>query len=201
MELINEYDSPTQELIGKGYQFTIEAWLRRGYHIFMQKPELFIVYTLLMLLMMPFGGFIISGPLYAGFFLVARRIDTNKPVFLENFFDGFFFFLPLLLMTLVSYFLVFVGTVFCILPGIYLAVAYTFSIFYILFGKMDFWDAMETSRKLIGREWFGFLGFIIVLMLVNLLGAMAFGVGLLFTIPVTSLALYAAFDDIVGIHG
>ncbi len=200
MEIINDYDAVKDNLTDKGYRLKTEIWLRRGYDIFMKKPELFIIYTLLMLLLMPMGGFIITGPLWAGFFLVSRRIDNGRPVVLENFFDGFHFFLPLFLMTVATWILVTIGLIFFIIPGIYLAVAYTFSTFFIIFGKMDFWDGMEMSRKIIGREWLSFFIFILTLALVNFLGVLAFGIGVLFTIPITSCALYAAFDDIVGIR-
>ncbi|HYW95024.1 MAG TPA: hypothetical protein VE870_05510 [Bacteroidales bacterium] len=198
MELINDYDSVIEERTGRGYRLNIENYIRRGYDIFIKKPELFIVYTILLLVMMPMGGFIISGPLAAGFFIVAHMIERGRPVVLENFFDGFHYFLQLFLLTIVTSFLIAVGTMLFILPGIYLSVAYTFSTLFVIFGKMDFWIAMETSRKLIGREWLSFFGLIVVLVLINILGALAFGIGLLFTIPVTSCALYAAFDDVVG---
>jgi hypothetical protein len=198
MEIINDYDSVTEELIDKGYRLKIEEYLRRGYDIFMKKPELFIVYTILMLIMLPMGGFIISGPLLAGYFLVSHRLEKGRPVFIENFFDGFRYFLPLFLFTVVSGFLEGLGFILCVIPGIYLAVAWLFSTFFIIFGHMDFWEAMETSRKLIGREWFSFFGLCIVLLMINVLGVLAFGIGVLFTIPVTGCALYAAFDDLVG---
>ncbi len=201
MELINDYETVTDELSDKGYRLKTEAYLRRGFDIFRARPDLFILYTILYLALIPMGGFIISGPLIAGYFLVARAVEKKRPVHLENFFDGFQFFLTLFLVTVVTYVIVLAGLIFFIIPGIYLAVAYSFSIFFVIFGKMDFWDAMESSRKLIGREWFGFFGFILVLLFVNLLGVLAFGIGILFTMPVTACALYAAFDDIVGING
>jgi hypothetical protein len=52
--------------------------------------------------------------------------------------------------------------------------------------KMDFRDSMETSRKLIHKEWFSIFVFILVL-----------GIGMLFTIPVTWSAMYGTFENIV----
>ncbi|MCA1763683.1 MAG: hypothetical protein LC664_11925 [Flavobacteriales bacterium] len=48
---------------------------------------------------------------------------------------------------------------------------------------------------------FHFFLFFIVLMLINLVGAMLLGIGLLVTIPVTYLAIYYCFKDIVGFVG
>ena len=66
---------------------------------------------------------------------------------------------------------------------------------------MDFWQAMETSRKLVRKEWLGIFGLILVLGIINLLGVLAFGAGVLFTLPITYCAMYVAFRDIVGLKG
>ena len=63
---------------------------------------------------------------------------------------------------------------------------------------MEFWDGMEFSRKLITKKWWNIFGFTLLLALINILGALVLLVGLLFTIPLTYCAIYAAFDDIVG---
>jgi len=49
------------------------------------------------------------------------------------------------------------------------------------------------------REWFSIFAFLIVLILINFLGLLALGVGLLITVPLSYCALYVAFDDIVGV--
>jgi hypothetical protein len=200
MKLIDDFDSRVNGRISNGYNVKIEDYLRKGYNIFRKQADLFLLFTALYLLSMPFGGFIISAPLSAGFFLVAHRLEKGERIIFENFFDGFKFFLPLLILTIVTGVIVIIGYFAFIIPGIYLTVAYTFSIFFVIFGKMDFWNAMETSRKLVHREWVSILLLVLVLGFLNFAGALAFGVGLLFTIPISFCALYAAFDDIVGVN-
>jgi uncharacterized membrane protein len=69
----------------------------------------------------------------------------------------------------------------------------------LLFIKLEFWESMEASRKVIGKNFFSWLGFFIVIWLGALIiGALACGVGLLFTIPVAILATYSAFVDIMS---
>jgi hypothetical protein len=200
MKLIDSLDSRIDERISKGYNVNIENYLRRGFNIFRKQADLFLLFTALYLLSMPVGGFIISAPLSAGFFLAAHRLEKGERLIFDNFFDGFKFFLPLFILTIVTAVIVFIGYLAFIIPGIYLTVAYTFSIFFVVFGKMEFWDAMETSRKLVHREWLNILLLVLVLAFLNFAGALAFGVGLLFTIPISFCALYAAFDDIVGVN-
>ena len=93
-----------------------------------------------------------------------------------------------------------IGFALLILPGIYLAVAYLFAQPLVIDKGADFWQAMETSRKLITKKWFSFFGLLLVLFLLNLAGAILLGVGLLVTIPLSSCILAAAYEDIVGLN-
>lgn len=198
MEIINDYSEKVNYLRNKGYRVNIEDYLRKGVWIFQQKPELFIIYAAVILVVFPIGGFLFTGPFTAGFIIAAHRINTGKSVLIDHFFDGFKLFTPLFLFALVSLLLISIGYAFFIIPGIYLNVAYTFAMLFIIFGKVDFWEGMELSRKLVGAEWFSVFGLVLVLAILNLVGALAFGVGLLFSIPISFCALYAAFDDIIG---
>jgi uncharacterized membrane protein len=83
-----------------------------------------------------------------------------------------------------------------IIPGIYLAVAYSFSVLMAIFGGFDFWTALEESRKLITVRWWKFLVFTLVLVLINLLGILTLGLSLLVSIPVSFYATYLLFEDI-----
>ena len=62
--------------------------------------------------------------------------------------------------TLLSVFVV------CIL--IYLAVAYTFSSYFVYFKNYGAWEALEASRKVVSKKWFSFFVFFIVILLINL---------------------------------
>jgi hypothetical protein len=86
-----------------------------------------------------------------------------------------------------------------LIPTIYLQISYMFTIPLIVDCKADFWPAMETSRRLITRQWFFFFCFSLVLDLINLAGFFACGVGLLFTLPWTVCAIAAAYENIVGL--
>jgi uncharacterized membrane protein len=59
---------------------------------------------------------------------------------------------------------------------------------------------METSRKIITKNWFAFFGFAFALFALNLLGALALGVGLLVSVPVTSCAAAIAYKEIIGLY-
>lgn len=139
---------------------------------------------------------IISPPLTAGFFLVANRISRGVEVQFSNYFDGFSFWGILVVTSLVSGILTFFGILALILPGIYLAVAFTFAIPFALYSGTDFWTSLELSRKLITMNWWKFFGFVIVLFFFNIAGFLCFFVGMLVTIPVSYFAIYAVFEEL-----
>jgi len=84
------------------------------------------------------------------------------------------------------------------LPGIYFSICYILTPFFIFFKNYSPWDAMETSRKIVSKNWFSMFGFLFVLGLILLLGLICLILGLLVAVPVMYCALYAAFNDIVG---
>ena len=204
----NYQEEKIQDLIQNGYEFDIGYYLNKGYEIFKENFGNFIGYTVLYLLIVIIGGsipgigaivcIVLPAPLVAGFYIVARKINKDESYEFGDFFKGFDFFLNLFLSALISGIFVIVGLLLLIIPGLYLGVAYSFTYFFIIFHNMEFWPAMEASRKLITRNWFPVFGFVLVLGIINLLGLLCLGVGLLFTIPLTCCAMYAAFEDVVG---
>ena len=90
------------------------------------------------------------------------------------------------------------GVLLTLIPAVYLGVSYTLSNQFVWFYDLGAWEAMEASRKVVGKNWLSFLGFFIVLGLVALVGLIALGIGLLFAIPLIWCALYAAFAAITG---
>jgi uncharacterized membrane protein len=93
-----------------------------------------------------------------------------------------------------------IGMILLLVPGIYLGIAYMFTIRLIVEKKMPFWAAMEASRKIIPKNWFSMFGFILVLGLINIGGILSLIFGLLFTTPLTGCAMIAAYEDIVGFN-
>lgn len=70
----------------------------------------------------------------------------------------------------------------------------------IIFSDKEAWESMQISRKIISKKLFNWVGFLLLLMLFNLAGAICFGIGLLVTIPTSSIAMYVAYNDVVGMN-
>ncbi|MGF1571040.1 MAG: hypothetical protein ACFCVD_23685 [Nodosilinea sp.] len=211
----------SSDFSNRDYQVKIGDYFGRGWEIFKQNALQFVLFTLLLVVISallsqlpsPIGARtsgdtpglnlaagILSPILGAGYYFVAFQIARNRPQGFGDFFHGFRKFTPIFLTSFVANILIAIGFVFLILPGIYLAVAYLFAQPFVIDKNLGFWSAMETSRKLITKRWFSFLGLILLLFLLNLAGAIALGVGLLVTIPYSSCIVAAAYEDIVGLN-
>jgi uncharacterized membrane protein len=102
--------------------------------------------------------------------------------------EGFF---PYLLTTALYGVVVVCGTALLIVPGVIWAIQFCFAGFLVADARLDPIEAMRASSRLTRGVKSQLLGFGLMLAGVNLLGAMALGVGLLVTVPTTCLA--AAF--------
>jgi uncharacterized membrane protein len=86
-----------------------------------------------------------------------------------------------------------VGLILLIVPGIIFALMFMFTTFIVIDRERGPVEAMKESNRITyGHKW-SLLGFTLVLVLINLLGVLALVVGLLVSIPVSSLAVTHAY--------
>jgi hypothetical protein len=90
------------------------------------------------------------------------------------------------------------GALLALVPFLYLSISWQFTLLVTLNKRVDFWTAMNVSRKQVTRHFWAIFGFIILSGLFNLAGFLACGVGLLFTAPTTIGAFIYAYDTIFG---
>ena len=104
----------------------------------------------------------------------------------------------LILLSLVQMTLVVLGYMLCIIPGIYLTVAWYFAIPLVIDRNLDFWPALQLSRRLVSKHWFIVFAAMLVFGLVAMIGIIACGIGILVTMPVGTIALMYAYETIFG---
>lgn len=195
------------QLRERGYDFDIANILERGFRMFLAQPLLSISYTLLIIsLQLLFAlylrevtflyALLLAPPLFSGFYFVANKISMGQPVVYPDFFKGFSVAWAVISIWLIGQILTALGVFAFIIPGIYLAVAYSFSVLMAIFGGFDFWTALEESRKLITVRWWKFFAFSLILVVINLIGLLPLGFLLPVTIPVTFYATYILFEDL-----
>lgn len=76
------------------------------------------------------------------------------------------------------------------------SVVYQFTIPFIAFGRLSFWPAMETSRKVIMKHFWNFFLLSLIFGAISILGLMVFGVGIFAAQGIAVCIMYAAFKDI-----
>lgn len=208
-----------ETIANKNYSLEIGSYFSRGWELFKLNAFPFVGYLLLVFLIsavlsrLPYplgvnedreGGIVgsILLPIFmAGFYIVAFKLAKNQTVSFGDFFRGFNNFLQLFLVGLVGGLLVILGLFLLIIPGIYLSVAYFFATSLVIEKRFDFWTALETSRKLVTKRWFSFLGLGLLLSLLNFGGVLLCVVGLFVTIPWSICTIVAAYEDIIGLSG
>lgn len=200
MRVIFDHQRKVDEASG-GFRLSIENVLQVGFNLFRKSPGIFIIYGAISAIAFsnPISGALLGGPMTAGFYVVADRIRRNQPVELPDFFKSFDRFTPLLILNLLVGLVVFLGLLLLVIPGIYFAVSYLFTHFFVWFFEESPAEATRLSRKMVSGNFSQILLLFLILGGINLLGILAFGVGILLTLPFTYCVLYAVFDDIIGI--
>jgi GYF domain 2 len=123
----------------------------------------FVFISLAVPLLGPIIYLCVSGVIMGGFYLACLRRMRGETVSPTEVFAGFkIAFVQLLLTGLVSALLTEVSICFCILPALYLAIAWVFALPLAADKKLFFWSAMELSRKVVTRVWFEVFALVIV---------------------------------------
>lgn len=87
-----------------------------------------------------------------------------------------------------------------LLPAVYFSISYSWGYLFVVFYKMQFWEALESSRKIIGKQWGVIFLFYIVIAIISIMGLIAFCLGVLFTISAMHCMMYAAFEDVTQLN-
>jgi uncharacterized membrane protein len=73
-----------------------------------------------------------------------------------------------------------------------------FGLFLIVDRQMEFWSASMESINTVKTNFLPFFGLSVVAGLIGALGAIAFGIGIVFTIPIQACILAVAYRDVFG---
>jgi len=91
-----------------------------------------------------------------------------------------------------------IGFVLLIVPGIILGLMFMFTTFVVIERELGPIDAMSESHRLTRGHKSRLFGFVLLLLLINVLGVLALVVGLLVSIPVSTLAFVHAYRVLGG---
>ena len=133
-------------------------------------------------------------PLVIGFIRFNAKCVRGQPATLGDCFSGFDVFGTSVLSYILMVLLVLVGTVLCVLPGIYLAIAYSFVWNLLADRKGSAWECLEMSRQAVTAHWGWALLLLLVASLLAYAGIIACIIGVFVTMPLYGLMLAAAYD-------
>jgi len=129
-------------------------------------------------------------PLIAGISMLAIDYSRGEDIEFRSIFNYYHLTGKLALAAILIYIMSILGFILLVLPGIYLTIAYIFTLPLIVDKGMDVWQAMELSRKMVTKHWFKVFGLMLILSIIMGLGALAFGVGLIWAVPLMFVTLY-----------
>ncbi len=139
-------------------------------------------------------------PLSAGVMMMGIHQAAGKPVSIRLIFSYFDQTLRLFGLYILMMLLGTIGFLLLILPGIYLAVAYTMAMPLLIEKKMGIWEALETSRKAVSKRWFTVFAIFILLAVLFILAAIPLGIGLIWMLPLGIVTMGVVYKTIFGVN-
>ncbi len=182
---------PIDNILAHGYTVKTFEYLRQGRDAFTDNPVGFLGFTLALMfaaqavpLLAPVVGqvlsIVIQVVMLAGLAIVTWRHPRGGSAAFGDFFPDWTTTMRLVWCTVLGLLLVAVGLIFLILPGIYLMVGYTFSYMLVVDRGLGAWPALEESRRVVRKNWWGVFGLTLVMLLLigvgGLIGAGVLGI-------------------------
>jgi uncharacterized membrane protein len=158
-----------------------------------------LLHTIAMELLGQMIYIVAATPAYTGLYLLALNRAIDAPVKVTELLGCYRHLVPLTATAILTGIFTILGYVALILPGIYLAVAYIFAPVLVVEKGMAVGDAIRTSRKAVSRKWLSMFLLLFILGIINVLGAIPLGIGLVWTAPMSMIALGIVYRDMFGV--
>lgn len=185
--------------------FDIQKYFKEGWELFTANIVNFIVAAIIFVVvhfaanLIPFAGILVAGPMLGGLYYIILDGRDGVAFNAIRIFDGFRLkFVPLVLIGVLTTIFSALGFILLILPGILIVGWYLFTYLFAVDKNMDFWEAMEASRKIGFENHINVFLLALLLMILNFLGMLALGVGLLATMPLSLCIVLKAYEDLTG---
>ena len=184
-------------------------WIEEGFNLYKENFGILVLVSLIAVIVSAITVGVLAGPMAAGVLLIVFQLHDRKEPKPEvgTLLKGFDFFLNSFLFFIVWGVAIFVvslilGLVPCIGQVASLFVVFVahallmFGMFLIVDRNMEFWPASVESFNMVKRNFWPFLGFSIVSNLIGSIGAVACGIGIVFTLPIQVCILMVAYREI-----
>jgi hypothetical protein len=195
-------------------QVKFSQWIEEGFHLYKDNFKTLVLAAIFVVVISTVTAFILAGPMLAGLVWISLELRDRKRPKPEAgaVFKGFDYFVPAFLYISVWGIAILIASM---IVGVFpligqlasLFVAYgaqaflMFGLFLIVDRKMDFWSASQESINTVKANFWPFFGLSIAAGFIGSVGAIAFGIGIVFTIPIQACILTVAYRDVYRIQG
>ena len=143
-------------------------------------------------------GWFVSVLISMGVIRIALKIADGETISTGDLFQRADQALVYIIASFIVGVMVVIGLVFLIVPGIYLAITFGFYAYNIVDKEHGIMQSIEQSAAITKAQKWDLFGLGVVLFFFNLAGAIALGIGLLITVPVSWLAMAYVYRKLNG---
>ncbi|MCE9584150.1 MAG: zinc ribbon domain-containing protein [Planctomycetes bacterium] len=146
-------------------------------------------------------GSILLGAITAGLYVAAFKQLRGQVPEVRDLFQGFQWFGPVTLLTIMAGFCIFLGTLLCIIPGLVLMVWWRFALPLCITHGLGATDAMAMSKRKVQEGFWDIVVLMLVIMAVNMVAGMIPLGQILVGLPLQTLMMAIAHRDLFGLEG
>ena len=192
-------------------QVRFSQWIEEGFHLHKDNFKTLVLAAIFVVVISTVTAFILAGPMLAGLVWITLGLRDRKEPKPEagSVLKGFDYFVQAFLFIagwgiaiLIASVIVGVFPVIGQLASlvvVYGAQAFLmFGLFLIVDKKMDFWSASQESINTVKANFWPFFGFSVAAGFIGSVGAIAFGIGIVFTLPIQGCILTVAYREVYG---
>ena len=187
----------------------IGKWLEDGFSLYKNNFKTLVLAAIIGLALSTVSIGILAGPMIAGLIIITLQLirqEDPKPE-AGTVFRGFSYFLNAFLFTVIWGIAIVVGS---LMVGWFPIIGQLLSLFFVyaaqgflMFGlylivdkQMNFWPASRESIHTVKTNFWPFFGLAAIASIIGSIGALAFGIGVVLTIPIQICILTVAYHEI-----
>ncbi|MDJ0987425.1 MAG: hypothetical protein QNJ26_17935 [Desulfobacterales bacterium] len=186
-------------------------WIEAGFNLYKNNFMTLVLAALIALVLSTVSIGILTGPMIAGLIIMTLQLVRSEEPKPEPgaVFRGFSYFLHSFLFTVIWGIVILIGS---LVLGLFPIIGQLASLFFVyaaqaflMFGlylivdrQMAFWPASQISIQAVKTNFWPFFGLAAIASIIGSIGALAFGIGVVLTIPIQICILAVAYQEIFG---
>ncbi|MFN3729171.1 MAG: hypothetical protein ACK4XJ_05610 [Fimbriimonadaceae bacterium] len=159
-------------------------------------PQFFALIWLQFVLGM--AGAVVVAPIFAGLYAIALQLLRGQEAQIDTLFKGYSRFADIAIVYLASTFLMWIGFLLCIIPGLVIGACLAPAYLFVMDRGMTGMEAIRASWRMTSPHLLSATAYFFFAGLLAVAGFLLCGVGILFTFPILFLSITALYLDLNG---